>query len=543
MSMEENVTKKSLRPISSILFSIIIILSLMLFLVRNNDALFLYMSDFSVVFLNIVASIVLIYAAYWGYKNNHENYHAWLFLSVGQLLFLLADIIYLVIDVFLKLPNYPSIADIFFLFYYPFFIIGLLLLFRPIKLNLKFVMDILITLSSVILIFYFFVLAPLIQMNDGDVITTILSASYLLLDILLLAVVLGLLMNKNKVRLQTTLFFFSLGMFFQIFADLFFASQLITHSNLDSWLSTVLYLTTYVFIILAAISFFRDISVDSQYYILYKSIKRQQSLISYLPLVLVMFTYGLLLYSKTPNYTLLCAVGLIVILVVIRQLISIYEIRKAEESLKISLNEKEIMLKEIHHRVKNNLQIVSSLISLQSNSVSNENDLELFLKSRDRIKSMALIHEDLYRSNDLAQINFKDYIQNMTLNLIGSYEMYGKIDHVFDCEDIYLGIETAVPCGLLVNEILSNSMKHAFPNGESGLIKIQLKNLNDKYQLILSDNGVGMPENLDIEKCDSLGLQLVQNLTNQINGELYITNNSGTEFKIEFKELIYKQRF
>ncbi|MCK9151859.1 sensor histidine kinase [Methanobacterium alcaliphilum] len=536
-------TKKSLRPISTILFSILLLLSAALFLVSNNSQLFLYLSDFSAVFLNLAATLALTYAAYWAFKNHRKNYKAWVILSIGQFSFLLADIIYLFEDVFLNMPTYPSIADIFFLSFYPLFIIGLLLMFRPIKINLKISIDVLVTLSSAFLIFYFFVFAPTIQLNNGDVITALLSVSYLFLDIFLLTVIVSLLMSKNKFQMQTRLFFFSCAMFFQIFADLFFAAHISTVSSMDYWFSTVLYLTTYVFIMLAAISFFREVYVDSQYLILYKSIKKQHNLISYFPLFLVIFTYGLLLYSKTPSIPLLWGVGVIVVLVVIRQLISIYEIKKAEESLKKSLNEKEIMLKEIHHRVKNNLQIVSSLISLQSNNVSSEEDLELFKKSRDRIKSMSMIHENLYQSDNLAQINFNNYLQTMTQQLLVSYDLHGKLDYNLDCDDVYLGIETAIPCGLLVNEIISNSMKHAFPEGESGLITVQLKSLPDKYQLIISDNGVGLPENLDLKNCNSLGLQLVQNLSKQINGELDIKNNQGTQFKIEFNELEYKERF
>jgi two-component sensor histidine kinase len=201
-----------------------------------------------------------------------------------------------------------------------------------------------------------------------------------------------------------------------------------------------------------------------------------------------------------------------------------------------------MMLKEIHHRVKNNLQIISSLLNLQSGNVSDDKDLKLFIESRDRVRSMAMIHEKLYQSENLSKINFKYYLENLSQQLLMSYDLSGKVKLNFDCDDVFMGIETAVPCGLLVNEIITNSMKHAFPDELSGNINITLKAYDD-YELIISDDGIGLPNDINMEESNSLGLQIINNLINQIDGSIEFNNSHGTQFKIKFQELDYQKRF
>ncbi|MDO9044311.1 MAG: PAS domain S-box protein [Methanobacteriaceae archaeon] len=227
---------------------------------------------------------------------------------------------------------------------------------------------------------------------------------------------------------------------------------------------------------------------------------------------------------------------------ILMSLIDITDRKDKEEIIEASLVEKDMMLKEIHHRVKNNLQIISSLLNLQSGNVSDDKDLELFIESRDRVRSMAMIHEKLYQSENLSKINFKDYLMNLAQQLLMSYDLSGKVNLNFDCDDVFMGIETAVPCGLLVNELITNSMKHAFPNELSGNISIVLKEYDD-YEIIISDDGIGFPKDINIDESNSLGLQIVSNLINQIDGTIEINNSHGTQFKIKFQELNYKKRF
>jgi PAS domain S-box-containing protein len=216
------------------------------------------------------------------------------------------------------------------------------------------------------------------------------------------------------------------------------------------------------------------------------------------------------------------------------------ERRVAEERIRLSLKEKEVLLKEVHHRVKNNLQIISSLLNLQSKYVKDNQALEMFKESRNRIRSMTLIHEKLYRSKDLANLDVAEYIQNLSSNLFRSYNS-GRVSLKTEVEDILLGIDTAIPCGLIINELISNSLKYAFPERQ-GEIFVDLHRDDGKLTLIVRDNGVGFPENVDFRNTDSLGLQLVCTLTDQLDGAIELNRAGGTEFKITFGEIKYKER-
>lgn len=211
----------------------------------------------------------------------------------------------------------------------------------------------------------------------------------------------------------------------------------------------------------------------------------------------------------------------------------------AQEKIKQSLKEKEVLLREIHHRVKNNMQIISSLLSLQSNSMLDEKYKELFKESQNRIISMALIHEKLYLSRDIERIDFKEYIDDLARSLFQSYEVYGNIELRINVNDVYLGIDFAIPCGLIINELVTNSIKYGFPDGRKGIISILIKSNDTGYvELEVNDNGVGIPEGFDISKTTSLGLHLVTLLSDQLNGEISWDGNDGTKFKIKFKEVV-----
>ncbi|MFN7715312.1 MAG: PAS domain S-box protein [Pseudanabaenaceae cyanobacterium] len=206
-----------------------------------------------------------------------------------------------------------------------------------------------------------------------------------------------------------------------------------------------------------------------------------------------------------------------------------------EEKLKSSLQEKEVILKEIHHRVKNNLYIISSLLKLQSNISKEPHIVECFRESQNRIQSMALIHEKLYQSSDLVGINFADYTKKLVLDIFRSHGVsVRRISLDLQITDIFLDIDTAIPCGLILNELTSNVLKYAFPPNQSGIISISFICIDDRYTLKFTDNGVGMTQNGNIEHNTSLGLRLVLNLTKQLNGNLTITTERGTSFSITF---------
>lgn len=216
----------------------------------------------------------------------------------------------------------------------------------------------------------------------------------------------------------------------------------------------------------------------------------------------------------------------------------ITERKEYERQLEESITEKEVLLKEVHHRVKNNMQVISSILNLQSSYISDESALGILRESQDRIKSMSFVHESLYQSKTLSEVNFAEYIQNIARNLYHSYgRPQGGINLDFNLEEIYLNLDTSIPCGLIINEVVSNSLKYAFEGREKGVIRIELGKLSDgRLKLIVSDDGIGLPADFDIENAESLGLQLVTTLVTQITGELEIDVSSGTKFNIVFKE-------
>jgi PAS domain S-box-containing protein len=207
--------------------------------------------------------------------------------------------------------------------------------------------------------------------------------------------------------------------------------------------------------------------------------------------------------------------------------------KKIEQQLKASLQEKEMLLQEIHHRVKNNLQIISSLHSLQSARITNPEALEMLKDSQNRIKSMAYIHEKLYQSEDLAHIDFSDYIRNLAYNLFHTYKISAEnITLELDINDVLLNIDIAIPCGMLINELITNSLKYAFPGNRKGKISINLSGEANELVLVVKDNGIGLPPRVALENTGTLGLQLVNMLAGQINAAISINRQDGTEFKI-----------
>jgi len=218
----------------------------------------------------------------------------------------------------------------------------------------------------------------------------------------------------------------------------------------------------------------------------------------------------------------------------------ITERKSAEEQIKASLKEKEILLREIHHRVKNNMQIISSLLKLQAVYSKEKKYVDIYKESQNRITAMSLIHEKLYQSRDFTKIDLKGYIRDLVTGLVQSYEVNpGRITLNINVEDIPLSINTAIPCGLLINELVSNSLKYAFPEGKPGEIKISLRSIDEnKLELIVSDNGVGIPANVDFKKSESWGWRLIMLLAeNQLHGDINLNRNKGTEFQIRFKDV------
>lgn len=216
-------------------------------------------------------------------------------------------------------------------------------------------------------------------------------------------------------------------------------------------------------------------------------------------------------------------------------IIDVSDRQQADEQIKASLKEKEVMLREIHHRVKNNMQIILSLLRIQSRTVADKETREVFKQSQNRIRSMALIHEALYKSGDLAHIDFADYISRMTTHLLSIYrEDLGHVEVKQEAEGVFLDINKAIPCGLIISELVSNSLKHAFPERREGNVLIRMTMNKGKNELVVKDDGIGFPAGLNFRKTETLGLQLVTDLVLQVSGSIQLKRTEGTEFIVKF---------
>lgn len=206
-----------------------------------------------------------------------------------------------------------------------------------------------------------------------------------------------------------------------------------------------------------------------------------------------------------------------------------------EENMLSALQEKEVLLKEIHHRVKNNLQVVASLLGLQARGAADEHMRRMLGESQNRVYTMALLHESLYHSPDLSQIDFRDYIHQLVSHLFQSYGVEtGRVQLETKLDRLYLDLDTAVGCGLIINELVSNSLKYAFPADASGTIRIELHDGEDRLaRLVVADNGIGLGK-IDLATARTLGLRLVRTLVEQLGGTIELQSNGGSEARISF---------
>lgn len=233
------------------------------------------------------------------------------------------------------------------------------------------------------------------------------------------------------------------------------------------------------------------------------------------------------------NY-LLTGTALLSVLAVILLLLSRSR-KRINAKLNQSLNERDILLKEIHHRVKNNLQIVSSLLSLQSQGTEGKSAKEILIMSQNRIQSMALIHEKLYQSDTLSEINFKEYIEHLIEHISQSFGLKEKeIQIRITGEDLAMDIDRLVPCGLIINELITNSVKHAFEETQQGLITVESKKNGDQCTILIRDNGIGLPENFNLNQSRSLGMRLASGLCKQLKSDLKFESVNGTTFSFTF---------
>ena len=215
------------------------------------------------------------------------------------------------------------------------------------------------------------------------------------------------------------------------------------------------------------------------------------------------------------------------------------------EQIQASLKEKEILLSEIHHRVKNNMQVIISMLRLQSNKTCDKKYAELLKDSERRVLSMSLVHEQLYQSKNFSNIDFKEYLKNLLTDLFISHGVdTSTVELIIDCTDVLLDLDNAIPCGLIVNELVSNCLKHAFPDNRKGKITLLVGSVSEEeFELTVSDDGVGIPQDLDISNIDSMGLRLVRVLIEDtFEGQMDLERTDGTRFKLKLKKVKYRKR-
>jgi len=210
--------------------------------------------------------------------------------------------------------------------------------------------------------------------------------------------------------------------------------------------------------------------------------------------------------------------------------------KEAAEKIEQALIEKDVLLKEVHHRVKNNLQVISSILNLQSSLVEDEKTLAILRESQSRIRTMSFIHESLYRTKDFSEIDFTEYLTNLSKNLVSSYSVSSKVKLRLELDNVHLSLDQAIPCGLIVNEIVTNSLKYAFKDIKNPEIFVKIHENEETIQLIIGDNGIGLPEDYLEHASETLGVQLIEALIDQIDGEMKIENKAGTKYLLTFRK-------
>ncbi|MDO8869943.1 MAG: histidine kinase dimerization/phosphoacceptor domain -containing protein [Methanobacteriaceae archaeon] len=560
----------SFRNASIISLLILIIFTITILFFRNDTYIKSAFSDIITPLINLLAVISLLYAAKLSKVYGKRVYLAWLILGIGQLFFTLGDISWGYIELYLNQSPIFSISDIFYLAYYPLFVLGIFLLprahFNRLDLS-KIVLDILVVGITTAMLLWTFLIVPLFTNVEGNLPSAYLFLSYVILDFMLLFALLDLIYSRINSIKENTLFLLAAGVFFQIISDIFFIYQTI-HGTFESgslidigWISGFLLIGLAGILQINASIQKRNGNPDKSKNKTKEAVIRPEWT-SYLPFIWIILAYLTFAWSyhqkQLTNLETVIWVGtLIIALVIIRQIISFREIRqlynsaedeilkrvKAEEKIKESLEEKEVLLKEIHHRVKNNMQIISSILSLQSRQITDPETINIFKESQSRVKSMSMIHERLYKSENLSSINFGEYINSLSLDLLGTYASNPDLIELnINAEKIEINIDTVIPCGLILTELVSNAFKYAFPEERKGKITIDFYKERDLFTLKVSDNGVGLPKSLDYKNTKSLGLLLVNSLINQIDGDLTLETSEGTTFIIKFKEITYKNR-
>ena len=555
-------TKISFKSYIKIAIAVLFIYAAFLIFSGNSVPLRSYVNDLILPLTNVLVIIILFFAALKSKSYNRWTSGAWWIFFVSQLFLLLGDFSWAVKDFGFGFNLPISIIFLPYALYIAALSVGLMLLPGPeisTISSLRRVTDIGIVMVILFVSLWTLLIEPVFKLTGSDYNTFLLVFALLVLEFGMISTIIGVILeNAGQIRNRPVSYLIASALV-QVMATSLFAYQIVQGQYVSGNLVDFMWMISYVLMGLAGLSqiiqTIPEKMVDCSLQAWYMNLP----LNPYIPTIFIVMAYGLVLYVDYTNPyfidEVLIAAGIIIFLVISRQILDVLELRRTNNAVKIkelkildankklknkqrkleqSLQEKKVLLKEIHHRVKNNMQIISSLLSLQRGCVEGDETINVLRDSQGRVRSMAMIHENLYQSPTLSNINFKNYIKELVKVILISYGCR-DIEIMLEVENIRLDIDTAIPCGLIINELVTNSVKYAFPQGK-GVINIKLKSFQDELELIIADNGIGLPLDFDYNKINTLGLQLVDSLVKQLNGQITIESNLGSEFKMKFKE-------
>ena len=592
--------KKSSLPIISfrraaLFLGLLILGHLALILLVKDEQLQTILSNFILMVEKLLAAAGLFYAARFTAKTKPKYAQSWYLWMFGMLCSILGDLTWTVLETVLNKPPFPSFADFFYLMFYVFIGVGLAKYpaeeFRAGERKFATLDNIIVVLGAG-LSFWYLLIGPMLISVGQDLLTTLVALIYPVLDIILLWSVLIFFRNRLRQSAYFPILMIGLGSLVAIISDVLFADAAIHQMVISETWMDIGWGTSSIIIALAGVLQVQSLFAQAQ-----RSQDQPQANRSrffstwpvYLPYLWLAAAYGILIASLRldGNHLLLSlVVGLIIGLVIFRQILTLndnerlfqnaqqelHEREQAQQALfqanlvldarveqrtndlsaandlliqynqKIegSLHEKEVLLKEIHHRVKNNLQIVSSLLNMQTHKIKDPEAVIALKNSQSRVRSMSLIHERLYQSQNLGRVNFGLYIKDLAAFLFRTYQDHSGHIKLNTClEDVDMDIDTAVPLGLVLNELITNSLKYAFPDDQTGEIVIQLLRQPDGFvTLLCADTGIGLKPGQDLQHSKSLGMELVYNLTRQIDGKVEIESRDGLQVRIVIPEKI-----
>ena len=417
------------------------------------------------------------------------------------------------------------------------------------------IVDIGIVITIIFLFLWIFIADPIFNLTNSSYDIFLLAIAFVILNFSVLYIAMYVLISNSGQLTNRPVGYLIAGTLIQILASSLYGYQAIQGQYISGSVTDFMWILSYLAIGLGAVLYkiqkqpkkIQDCSNRTWYMNL--------TINPLIPLFFIVIAYFLVLWVYLSVSSLfegiLLMAGIIILMVIIRQLLVLENLKRTkreelEASIKLesnqlelenSLNEKTVLLKEIHHRVKNNMQIISSLVELES--LSAEPKLKNILRDiQGRVMSMALIHEKLYSNNGLSQINLKDYAKSLMNEILSSYDLYSTVKHDIEIEEnILLNLDTSIPLGLILNELITNSLKHGFDGKNEGILSLHAYIEGHNIILTYQDNGKGLPQSFNTDTNETIGMQLIKGLTDQIDGQLTLKNYNPPIFTIEFKNM------